>query len=107
MKITQAVLRKVMKQRVKVEAESAKLKAAEDKVFLSLKAGAAVQAGMLIAEIKRIERRNVAQRLRNRFPSEMARALESGWQSGSSQRLSRTYTNHCPSSWFSGRGQCV
>lgn len=62
MKITQKVLTAIMKQRAKLDQASAKLKAAEDKVFESLKAGASVEPGMLLAEVKRIERRNVAWR---------------------------------------------
>jgi hypothetical protein len=61
-KITQAQLSKILKQRAKIAAAQALLDQAEDVVFQALKDGAAVQSGILIAEIKKTQRRNVAWR---------------------------------------------
>jgi hypothetical protein len=58
--VSQNTLQSVLKLRSKIEKLHAKLDAAESVVLESLKAGAVVQNGMLVAEIKTSERRNVA-----------------------------------------------
>lgn len=60
MKIKQITLAKILKAKTKLSALEAEIKAAESAIFESLKAGASVQSGLLTAEVKVIERRNVA-----------------------------------------------
>jgi hypothetical protein len=61
-RITQKALSRIVKQRTEIESLQKRLEQDETAVFESLKAGATVQTGVLLAEVKVIERRNVAWR---------------------------------------------
>ena len=61
-KITQRALAAILKRRQKIESLKTELTALEDTLFSDLKAGFQVAPGILVAEIKRIERRSVAWR---------------------------------------------
>jgi uncharacterized protein with von Willebrand factor type A (vWA) domain len=60
--ITQNVLSKLMKKRAALQSMTEEITKLETELLERLKAGAIVRPGLLIAEIKRIERRNVAWR---------------------------------------------
>lgn len=68
-RITQKALSRIVKQRAKIESLQKQLEQDETAVFESLKEGASVQSGVLLAEVKVIERRNVA--WRQKFETEI------------------------------------
>jgi len=61
-RISQALLRSVVKQRAKIESLKAALQTSEQQLLADLKDGATVQSGALTARVKTWERRNVAWR---------------------------------------------
>jgi hypothetical protein len=61
-KISQKLLHAVLNQRDKIAIATANLEAAEAKIFAALQKGSPVESGILLASIKRIERRSVSWR---------------------------------------------
>jgi hypothetical protein len=61
-KISQATLAEIVERRKQIADAEEQLKALEEKLTADLKSGATVALGLLTAELKQIERRNVAWR---------------------------------------------